>query len=103
MAVCNLNDTLLLQVAITACELFGAVASFSRMPNLKTLADQDWRQAGADGFDIVAAVSRESSVSSKAFRSYAYSGAADEGPQAIFGRSYQVLEFGREDLATSRC
>jgi hypothetical protein len=30
---------------------------------------------------------------------YPYSGGATEGPQAVFGRIYQVLEFGREDPA----
>lgn len=51
---CSLTDTLPLHVAITDCELFGAVASFGRMPNLKTIADQEWRPVGAAGFDIVA-------------------------------------------------
>jgi hypothetical protein len=49
----GLIDTLPLHVAIAACELFGAVASFGRMPNLKMLTDEGWRQAGAAGFDIV--------------------------------------------------
>src|ERR1700730_16227100 len=31
--------------------------------------------------------------------SYPYSGAATEGPQAVFGRVYQTLEFYREDKA----
>ncbi|MDI4238923.1 hypothetical protein AAFX91_17455 [Bradyrhizobium sp. 31Argb] len=32
-------------------------------------------------------------------RGYPYSGAATEGAQAVFGRIYQVLGFGREDKA----
>lgn len=93
-------DALPLYVAIAACELFGAVASFGRMPNLKTLTDEEWRQAGDAGFDIVAG----GKPSIEAFlgdlqASYPYSRAATEGPQAIFGRIYQVLEFGREDKA----
>jgi hypothetical protein len=32
-------------------------------------------------------------------KSYPYFGAATEGAQAIFGRIYQVLEFGREDAS----
>jgi hypothetical protein len=30
---------------------------------------------------------------------YPYSRSGNEGPQAVFGRIYQVLEFGREDKA----
>jgi hypothetical protein len=37
----GLIDTLPLFVAIAACELFGAVAAFGRMPNLKTLTDEE--------------------------------------------------------------
>jgi hypothetical protein len=36
----GLIDTLPLHVAIAACELFGAVASFGRIPNLKMLTDE---------------------------------------------------------------
>lgn len=95
-----LIDTLPLHVAIAACELFGAVAAFGRMPNLKTLTDEEWRQAGATGFAIIA----DGKPGIETFlgglqASYPYSRAATEGPQAVFGRIYQVLEFGREDKA----
>lgn len=93
-------DALPLHVAIAACELFGAVASFGRMPNLKTLTDEEWRQAGAAGFDIVGGGKPSIEVFLEDLQaSYPYSRAATEGPQAIFGRIYQVLEFGREDKA----
>ncbi|EHR03026.1 TniQ family protein [Bradyrhizobium sp. WSM471] len=96
----GLIDTFPLHVAITACELFGAVAAFGRMPNLKTLTEAEWRQAGAAGFDIIA----NGKPGVEAFlaglqASYPYTRAGTEGPQAIFGRIYQVLEFGREDRA----
>ncbi|MHC2280402.1 hypothetical protein ACVME8_007045 [Bradyrhizobium diazoefficiens] len=99
-AAAGLIDTLPLHVAIEACELFGAVAAFGRTPNLKTLTDEEWRQAGAAGFDIIAA----DKPGIEAFlaglqASYPYTRAGTEGPQAIFGRIYQVLEFGREDPA----
>ncbi|MDH2403255.1 TniQ family protein [Bradyrhizobium sp. SSUT18] len=96
----GLIDSLPLFVAIAACELFGAVATLGRMPNLKTLSDEEWRQAGAAGFDIVGAGKPGIEVFLEDLQaSYAYSRAATEGPQAIFGRIYQVLEFGREDNA----
>lgn len=93
-------DSLPLHVAITACELFGAVASFGRMPNLKTLTDEEWRSAGAAGFDIVGAGKPGiETFMADLQASYFYTRAGTEGPQAIFGRIYQVLEFGREDEA----
>lgn len=96
----GLLDTLPLHVAIAACELFGAVAAFGRMPNLKTLTDDQWRQAGAAGFDIVGDGKPGIEVFLEDLQaSYPYSGGATEGPQAVFGRVYQVLEFGREDPA----
>ncbi len=96
----GLLDTLPLYVAIAACDLFGAVATLGRMPNLKRLTDEEWRVAGGVGFDILA----DGQAGVEAFledlrRTYPYSGAGTEGPQAVFGRIYQVLEFGREDKA----
>jgi hypothetical protein len=96
----QLLDTLPLHVAIAACELFGAVAAFGRMPNLKRLTDQEWRVAGGAGFDILAdGQAGVEALLEDLRRTYPYSGAGTEGPQAVFGRIYQVLEFGREDKA----
>lgn len=96
----GLIDTLPLHVAIAACELFGAVAAFGRTPNLKTLTDEEWRQAGAAGFGIVSDGKPGIEVFLEDLQaSYPYTRAGTEGPQAIFGRIYQVLEFGREDTA----
>lgn len=96
----GLIDTMPLHVAIAACELFGAVAAFGRMPNLKTLTDEEWRQAGAAGFEIIGAGKPGIEVFLEDLQaSYPYTRAGTEGPQAIFGRIYQVLEFGREDKA----
>lgn len=93
-------DRLPLHVAIAACELFGAVAVFGRTPNLKNLTDEQWRQAGAAGFDIVADGKPAIELFLEELQaSYPYTRAGTEGPQAIFGRIYQVLEFGCEDPA----
>lgn len=93
-------DGLPLHVAVAACELFGAVAVFGRTPNLKTLTDEQWRQAGAAGFDIVADGKPGIELFLEDLQaSYPYTRAGTEGPQAIFGRIYQVLEFGSEDPA----
>lgn len=99
-AVAGLVDTLPLHVAIAACELFGAVAAFGRTPNLKTLTDEEWRQAGAAGFDIIAAGKTGiDSFLADLQATFPYTRAGTEGPQAIFGRIYQVLEFGSGDPA----
>ncbi|MBM7482336.1 TniQ family protein [Bradyrhizobium canariense] len=97
---CDLLDTLPLHVVIAACDLFGAVALFGRTPNLNKLVDEEWRAAGGAGFDIFAG--GKPSVAGfleDLRRSYPYGGAATEGPQAVLGRIYQVLEFGRADPA----
>lgn len=96
----GLIDTLPLHAVIVACELFGAVATLGRMPNLKILTDKEWRLAGAAGFDILSGGRPSVDAFLEGLQaSYPYSGGATEGPQAIFGRVYQVLEFGREDPA----
>ncbi len=95
-----LLDSMPLHVAIAGCELFGAAASLGRMPNLKALTDDEWRCAGAAGFDILN--SGKPAVDTFLHdlqASYPYRGTGKEGPQAVFGRIYQVLEFGREDPA----
>jgi hypothetical protein len=94
----QLLDRLPLHVAIGACELFGAVATLGRTPHLKRLTDEQWHTAGSAGFEIFAG--GEASVADfleGLRKSYPYSGAATEGAQAIFGRIYQALEYGRED------
>jgi hypothetical protein len=93
-------DSLELHAAIKLAEMVGAVELFGRTPNLKELSDEDWRLAGAAGFEIVAG----GPVSIGAFLSklqatYDYSGSGNEGPQALFGRLYQWLEFGADDVA----
>jgi hypothetical protein len=94
----QLLDQLPLYVAIGACELFGAVATLGRTPDLKRLTDEQWHAAGGAGFEIFA--SGEAGVADfleGLRKSYPYSGAATEGAQAIFGRIYQALEYGPED------
>jgi len=94
----QLLDRLPLHVAIGACELFGAVATLGRTPDLKRLTDNEWHAAGAAGFEIFAGGEAGVADFLEGLRkSYPYSGAATEGAQAIFGRIYQTLEYGRED------
>lgn len=96
----GLLDALPLHVAITGCELFGAVATLGRMPNLKRLTDEEWRAAGRAGFDLLSGGHAGiDDFLEDLRRSYPYSRSGNEGPQAVFGRIYQVLEFGRADKA----
>jgi hypothetical protein len=39
----TLTPSLPLHVAVGACELFGAVATLGRTPDLKRLTDEQWR------------------------------------------------------------
>ena len=90
-----LLDSIELHAAIRLCEMIGAVAMFGRTANLKRLSEQDWLQAGAAGFAVAAG--GEPAIGAfldELQRTYAYTGAGNEGPQALFGRFYQWLEFG---------
>ena len=95
-----LLDSLDLFVAIQISEVLGAVDMFGRTVNLKKLTDEQWRLAGARGFEI--ADGGEASVRDflgKLQATFPYKRSGREGPQALFGRLYQVLEFGSEDAA----
>ena len=94
-------DSLALFVAIKLCEMLGAVELFGRTANLRQLSDEQWRLAGAAGFAIAAGgpVSISAYLSRlQATFDYSRRGGT-EGPQALYGRLYQMLEFGAEDPA----
>lgn len=80
--------------------MIGAVAVFGRTPNLNRLTGDEWWRAGAAGFDI-AATGTEAIADFLADlqRTYPYHRRSKEGPQALFGRLYQWLAFGADDLA----
>jgi hypothetical protein len=93
-------DSLELHAAIKFAEMTGAVELFGRTPNLKGLSDEEWRQAGAAGFEIV----NGGPVAIGAFLSglqatFDYGRSGNLGPQALYGRFYQWLAFGAEDAA----
>jgi hypothetical protein len=94
-------DSLALFVAIKLCEMLGAVELFGRTANLKRLSDEQWRTAGAAGYAIAAggppAIGAFLSRLQATFDFSRRSGT--EGPQALYGRLYQWLEFGAEDAA----
>lgn len=96
----GLIDTLPLHAAIHACELFGAVATLGRTPDLNQMTDEQWRIAGAAGFEIFAGgAAAVAGFLEDLQKSYPYSGGATEGAQAVFGRIYQSFEFYREGAA----
>ena len=93
-------DTLELHVAVKFCEMLGAVELFGRMAKLNELSDEDWRRAGAAGFVIAAGGTASiGAYLSRLQATFAYTRGGTEGPQALFGRLYQLLEFGAEDPA----
>jgi hypothetical protein len=94
-------DSLALFVAIKLCEMLGAVDLFGRTANLRRLSDEQWRLSGAAGFAIAAGGAPAiSAFLSRLQATFDYSRrGGTEGPQALFGRLYQWLEFGAEDTA----
>jgi hypothetical protein len=95
-----LLDSLDMFVAIRTCELLGAVDLYGRTANLKEMTDEQWRLAGARGFEI--ADGGEASVRDflgHLQATFHYKRSGREAAQALFGRIYQALEFGSEDRA----
>ena len=91
-------DGLEFYVAARTVEMIGAVATRGRKPKLGAMSDDDWRNAADAGFKIAAggeATIRAWLAGLQA--SYAYSGAATEGPQAQMGRLYTWLAFSAPD------
>jgi len=80
-----------LDQAVRACEMLGVVMAFGPMPNLNNLTDHDWERAGEAGFEV--AIEGESAIRD-ALRAIARrSTKGQDGPQAVYGRLYQWLEF----------
>ena len=93
-------DSLELHAAIKTCEMIGAVAVFGRTANLKRLTDNGWWRAGAAGFAIAASGPSAIGEFLKDLQhTYPYGRGGKEGPQALYGRFYQWLEFGAEHAA----
>ena len=82
--------------AARACEIFGAVSLFGTRPKLTQLTDGEWARAGAAGFELVKggiATARDFLFDLQRAPGLG----ATSGPQQMFGRIYQWLEFGSED------
>ncbi len=80
-----------------ACERLGVLARWGAKPNLHDLSDEDWDCAGHTGFQI--AQHGEDAVYqffSDVLRTYP-DRTARNGPQAVFGRLYQWLQFSKTD------
>jgi len=93
-------DALELHAAIKTCEMIGAVAVHGRRANLKRLTDDDWWRAAGAGFDVAAGgAAAVGEFLTELQRTYRYRRSGREGPQALFGRLYQWLEFGAKDSA----
>jgi TniQ len=93
-----LLDSLEMFVATKFCDVLGAVDLFGRTANLKKMTDEQWWCAGARGFQI--ADRGEASIRDflgQLQATFDYKRSGREGPQAMFGRLYQSLEFGSED------
>jgi hypothetical protein len=82
-------DALELHAAIKVCEVFGAVATFGRKQNLKTLSSDDWYAASGKGFEIAAA--GEAGICAflaEMHGTYMESRVPNEGAHARFGKLY---------------
>ena len=93
-------DAMPLYAATKVTELIGAVAVFGRTTNLKQLTDDEWWLAGGAGFEIAAGgVEGIHGFLAQLQATYPFKRPSTQGPQALFGRLYQVLAFGLADEA----
>lgn len=84
-----------LDQAVRACEMLGVVKVFGPMPNLRNFRDEDWERAGEVGFEI--AIEGESAIRDALTEIARYSTKGQNGPQAVYGRLYQWLEFAKTE------
>ena len=95
-----LLDSFDLFVAIETCKILGAVDLYGRTANLNKLTDDEWRLAGGRGFEIAdGGVASVRQFLETLQATFPYKRSGREGPQALFGRIYQKLEFGSEGAA----
>ena len=85
-------DGLDLFVAVKTAEMFGVAALFPRKHNLKTLTADDWRRAGAAGFEIIRSGERGiRDFLVQMHDSYRESHVPNEGPHARFGKLHEWM------------
>jgi hypothetical protein len=77
--------------AVRACEMLGVVRAFGPMPNLRNFTDHDWERAGEAGFEV--AIEGEGAIRDALTEIARRSRSGQNGPQAVYGRLYQWLEF----------
>lgn len=86
-------DTCSLNGAVKSCEIIGAVLLHGLTPNLTRFSEDDWEAAGAAGY----AIARQGEEALRHFftslQETCPTQAGQVGPQAIFGRLYQWLNY----------
>lgn len=83
--------------ASRACEMLGVTLLFGTKPNLKKLTQDDWDAAGRAGFEYASrgeeAIRDALTLMQARFVQSGVSATGLAGPQMVFGRLYQWLEF----------
>ncbi|UWR49780.1 TniQ family protein [Phaeobacter inhibens] len=86
-----------LEQATRACEMIGVLARWGAKPNLHELSDEDWDLAGHTGFQIAQHGEDEVYEFFQGVLRDFPDRTARNGPQAVFGRLYQWLQFGKTE------
>lgn len=83
--------------ASRACEMLGVTLLFGSKPNLKKLTNDDWNAAGHAGFEYASrgedGIRDALTLIQTRFVQSGSSATSLSGPQMVFGRLYQWLEF----------
>ncbi|MFC2970195.1 TniQ family protein [Acidimangrovimonas pyrenivorans] len=83
--------------AAKACEMVGACLEFGAHCKLDHLTDAQWDQAGAAGFEAAAKGEEGLRLAMDQIRQDHREGDKKGGPQAVFGRLYQWLQFNKSN------
>lgn len=84
-----------LEQGAKACEMLGVLAGWGAKPNLPDLSDDDWDRAGHIGFEIASQGEKEINQFFRQILADFPDRSARNGPQAVFGRLFQWLQFNK--------
>jgi len=86
-------DTQTMEQGVRACEMVGATLTHGLTFTVKALTAEDWRQAGAIGFEIARGGADAMTVALSQIAAMSTTTAGQAGPKAVYGRLYEWLGY----------
>ena len=94
----NWLDRQTIEQGSKACEMIGATLVHGLKFNHNTLSAEDWRQAGATGFEIARHGADAVTNSLGEIAAMSSTTAGQAGPKAVYGKMYEWLAYGSQAL-----